>query len=120
MASQNDIGFKTFQASPAVSQFIAVEVQSDGTITPASAGSRGVGVTQSNVPAAAYLSVKLWSAPGTFMLQVTGTAISPGNQYAITSGGFVTVTGTGCVTPQVQAFGSAVASNGIVADFMII
>ena len=124
MASQNDNGFRTFQASPAISQFVAVDVQSDGTITPSAAtgtavpgSGKGIGVTQENVPAAYYQNVKLWSAQGTWMLQVTGTAVTTGNLYTITSGGFATVTGTGCVTPQLVALNSAVASNGIVVEF---
>lgn len=122
--SQNDNGFRTFQASPALSAWIAVDVQSDGTITPSAAGGtavpgsgKGIGVTQESVPTVYYANVKLWSAPGTFMLQCTGSAITVGTQYAITSGGFATATGTGCVTPQLVALGSAVASNGIVVEF---
>ena len=122
--AQNDVGFRTFQASPAVSQFIAVDMQSDGTITPSAAAGtavpgsgKGLGVMQENVPSAYYANVKLWTAPGTWMLQVTGTAVTVGNLYAITSGGFATVTGTGCVTPQLIALGNAVSSNGIVVEF---
>lgn len=117
MSSQYDHGFATFQSSPALSQFIAVDIQSDGTITPASGGSRGIGITQENVPAAAYTRVKLWNAPGTYMIQATGSAITAATQYAITSGGFATITGTGCTTPQLWAYENGVASNGIVLNF---
>ena len=50
MASQNEIGFRSFIASGAISAYKAVTIQSDGTITP-SAGNAdiGVGITQQEI-----------------------------------------------------------------------
>lgn len=117
MSSQSDLGFVTLLATAAISQFVAVDIQPDGTINVPTAPSRGVGVTQENVPAGRYCNVKLWSAPGTWMIQVTGTAVTPGNAYAIVTGGYAGVTATGVATPNLEAFQAGVASNGIVLEF---
>ena len=76
MASQNEIGFRSFIASGAISAYKAVTIQSDGTITP-SAGNAdiGVGITQQDIADAGYGTVKLWTAPGTFLIQATGSAV---------------------------------------------
>ena len=115
MSSQNDNGFKTYLASGAVSAFIAVNIQSDGTITAAN-GARGMGVTQEDIADGSYGAVKLWSAPGTFMIQASGTAITTGTSYSIITGGYAGVTGTGYAAYLIAQQGG-VASNGIVLEF---
>lgn len=114
MASQNDQGFKSFLASGAISAYIAVTVQSDGTITAAANNTKGIGVTQEDVADANYGSVKLWSAPGSFMVQASGSAITAATSYGIITGGYVGVV----TTPRVTALISAVASNGIITEFV--
>jgi len=118
MASQNDNGFRTFQASGAISAYKAVTVQSDGTITP-SAGNAdvGIGILQEDAEDAGYASVKLWSAPGTFMIQATGSAITPGTAYAIVTGGYAAAVNGTFGPAALQAINAAVASNGIVVEF---
>jgi len=113
MASQNDNGFKSFLASGAISAYIAVKVQADGTITAAANDTKGIGVTQEDIADAQYGSVKLWTASGTFMVQASGSAITPGTDYGIITGGYAGVVTTARVTGLV----AAVASNGIVAEF---
>jgi len=114
MASQNENGFKSFLASGAISAYRIVTVQADGTITAAADNTKGIGVTQEDVADANYGSVKLWSAPGSFMGAASGSAITAGTSYGIITGGFVGVV----TTPRLVALESAVASNGIVTEFV--
>jgi len=116
MASQNDNGFRTFLASGAISSYKAVDVQSDGTISGCAFGVKGVGVLQEDAADGNYAQVKLWSAPGTFMLQATGTAITAGTDYSIGTGGFVTPVDTGA-TAKITALAGGVASNGIIVEY---
>lgn len=125
MASQNDSGFKTFQltGTAGLSAFLVVDLQADGTILAASNGVKGIGVIQEavgfTVPTS-YARVKLWSAPGTFMIQASGTAITPGTNYSVITGGYIgTATGTlsGSNPPWFRACAAGVASNGIVIEF---
>lgn len=124
MASQNDTGFKTFQVSgSALSAFLVVDLQSDGTIIAAANGAKGIGVLQEGTGGTAttsYARVKMWTAPGTIMIQASGTAITPGTTYSVITGGYIsTATGTanGSNPPFVKAIAAAVASNGIVVEF---
>lgn len=117
MASQNDNGFKTFLASGAISSFIAVNVQSDGTITAASNGTKGVGVTQEDIADGYYGNVKLWTAPGTVMVRVSGTAVTPATTYSIITGGFAGAVNGATAPAILTALDSGVASNGIVVEF---
>ena len=118
MSSQNSNGFKTFQASGAISAYLAVDVQSDGTIKASANGVKGVGVLQEDVVDAGYGSVKLWTAPGTAMIQFSGTAVTPGVEYGIITGGYAGATGTG-VSGILTALQSGVASNGIVLETIL-
>jgi hypothetical protein len=125
MSSQIDTNFRSFlvsTGSSGISAYLAVAIQSDGTITPANAASGfpGHGILQEDVPAGYYGRVKLWTGAGTFLAQASGTAITPGTQYTVITGGFAGVTASGNTTPWLVALGSAVASNGIVAEFAYI
>lgn len=113
MASQNDNGFKSFLASGAISAYRIVTVQADGTITAAADNTKGIGVTQEDVADAGYCNVKLWSAPGSFMIAVSGSAITAATTYGTITGGYAGVV----TTARVTALISAVASNGIVTEF---
>ena len=124
MASQNESGFRTFEltGSAGISAFQAVNVNNDGTISACANGVKGIGVVQEalgTIPATQYGKVKLWSAPGTFMLIASNTSVTAGSQYSIITGGFVgTVTGgliTGANAPFLLAL--TTASQGSVAEF---
>lgn len=119
MSTQNDLGFRTFQASGAISAYLVVDVQSDGTIKAAAGGTtQGIGVLQQDVADAGYGGVKLWTAPGTFMAQVSGTAITPATEYAVITGGYIgTRTATTWPT-AVAGLQAGVASNGIIVEFI--
>ena len=118
MSSQNESGLRTFLASGAITAFLAVDVQSDGTITPcAGSAAVGVGVTQADVLAGSYVNVRLWTSPGTFMIQTTGSAVTPGTTYAIVTGGYAGAVNGTFGPANLIGLESGVASNGIVLEF---
>lgn len=119
MATQNDGGWKSCLACGAISAYVCVDYQSDGTIAGAALGSKGIGVTQEDATDASYVNVKLWTAPGTHMIQATGTAITKATTYSVGTGGYVIAVTTGAAA-LFTALDSAVASSGIVAEFQLI
>lgn len=116
MSSQNDQGFKSFQASGAISAYLAVDVQSDGTIKACANGVFGVGVLQEDAADGNFASVKLWSAPGTFMVQASGTAVTAATTYSIITGGYAGTVTTGNAA-FIKGLQAGVASNGIIVEF---
>ena len=118
MASQNDNSFHAFQASGAISAFIAVSVQSDGTITPSAGNAdKGIGITQQDIASLGYGSVKLWTGSGTFMIQATGNAVTAGTSYAIVTGGYASAVNGTFGPAALVALQNGVASNGITLEF---
>jgi hypothetical protein len=91
MSSQNDIGFKSFLASGALSAFTVVNIQADGTIKVAANNTRGIGVLQEDAADANYASVKLWSAPGTHMAAISASAVTAATAYGVITGGYIGV-----------------------------
>jgi hypothetical protein len=117
MSAQLDNGFKSFLASGAISAYIAVDIQTDGTIKASANGVRGIGVLQEDAADGKYASVKLWTAPGTFMVAVSGTAVTAATTYSVITGGFAGAV-NGTVAPAfIKGLSNAVASNGIVIEF---
>tara|TARA_R110000803_G_C11957939_1_gene318385 strand:+ start:23 stop:373 length:351 start_codon:yes stop_codon:yes gene_type:complete len=91
MSSQNDIGFKSFAASGALTAFTVVQVQADGTIKVAANNTKGNGVLQEDAADGGYASVKLWSAPGTHMAAISGSAVTAATTYGVITGGYIGV-----------------------------
>jgi hypothetical protein len=121
MSTQNDNGFRTFLASGALSAFLAVDIQSDGTIKAAAGGvTQGIGVLQQDVADAGYAQVKLWTAPGTFLGALTSVALAtPGNAIAVVTGGYFGVY-TATTFPRIGvALTSASAAAGTVVEVAI-
>ena len=113
MASQNDNGFRSFIASPAISAFLVVDVLADGSISPAAGGvTAAVGVLQQDCAAGGYGQVKLFTAPGTFMIQTTAL-VTAGNNYSVATGGYASLV-TGTTFPiALQALSSGAVSSTI-------
>lgn len=123
MASQNDSGWKTFQVTgtAGLSAFLVVDLQSDGTIAPVAAGGKGIGVIEEGVGftvPTSYARVKLWSGPGTFMIQGSGTAITPGTTFSTITGGYAGLVNGTFQPGWFKAVAAGVASNGIVVEFV--
>jgi len=120
MASNNQSGFKTFQAAVTIGKGIAVTVQSDGTVTPtAGSADTGIGITDEEFAQNGYGDVRLWSSAGTFNLQVTGSAVTVGTTYAIVTNGYAGAVNGTFGPASLIALESGVASNGIVLEFAL-
>lgn len=91
MSSQNENGFKSFAASGALSAFLVVDVQSDGTIKVAANNTKGIGVLQEDAADGRYASVRLWTAGGTHMAQISGSAVTAATAYGVITGGYIGV-----------------------------
>ncbi len=92
--TENSSGFKTFQATAAALALGArVKVDSNGLISVAAANEAAVGVTVEAVAASGYGTVKLFSAPGTFIC-LAGVAITRGTQVFPAASGKIAATGT--------------------------
>lgn len=67
--TENSSGFRTFQATAvAIAQGMRVTVDSNGLISVAGAAVGAVGVTTEAIAASGYGTVKLFNAPGTFII----------------------------------------------------
>jgi hypothetical protein len=117
MSSQNDIGFKSFIASGAISAYTVVNIQTDGTIKASADNVKGIGILQEDAADANYASVKLFSAPGTFMAAVSGSVTTAATTYQVITGGYV---GASTGTAVFRALSNGVASNGIIKEFTLV
>ena len=118
MSSQNDLGFKSFVASGALSAYTVVNIQSDGTIKATANNVKGLGILQEDAADGNYASVKLFSAPGTFMIAVSGSATTSATTYEVITGGFASA-GASTGTALFRALSSSVSSNGRVIEFAL-
>ena len=94
MTTENSSGFRTFQATAvALAQGLRVKVDSNGLISVAGAAEAAVGVTTEAIAASGYGTVKLFTAPGTFLCTAS-VAITRGNQVYPAASGKIAATGT--------------------------
>lgn len=94
MTTSNETGLKTFQATAAaLAQAVRVQVNSSGLMLVAGATDPAIGVTTEAVAASGYGTVKLFSAPGTFLV-TAGAAITRGAVLYPLAAGKVDDTGT--------------------------
>jgi len=94
MITSNSTGFKAFTATAAaIAANVRVVLGSGGTISVAGAADIGIGVTIAVIPASGIGTIKLWSAPGTFLMTADG-AITIGAVLYFTHEGKVDDTGT--------------------------
>jgi hypothetical protein len=85
--TENSSGFKTFQATAvALEAFVRVTYDSSGLISVAGATDLVIGVTQEAIAASGYGTVKLSSAPGTFLCQTAGPVTKGAQLYTAASG----------------------------------
>ncbi|MBL9135299.1 MAG: hypothetical protein JNK85_05500 [Verrucomicrobiales bacterium] len=111
--TENSTGFMTFQATAAaIAQAIRVKVDSNGQISAAAATDAAVGVTTEAVAASGWGTVKLFSAPGTFLV-TAGAAITRGTQLYPLAAGKVDDAGTTAL--PLIALEAALADGDIIA-----
>ena len=97
MSQQTEHGHKTFTAGEALAQYrrVKLDASSGTTVVYADADDAGLGVTQGAADNGDQVTVRLWSAPGSFKL-TAGAALAAG--VALTGaddGKVTTLTGTG-------------------------
>ena len=91
---ENSSGYKTFQATAvAIAAYTRVTVDSAGLISVAGAAVGAIGVTTEAVAASAYGNVKLFNAPGTYLM-TAGAAIARGARLFPLAAGKVDDAGT--------------------------
>lgn len=110
--TQNSSGYKTFTATgTAIEAYVRVAVDSNGEISAAGASDRGIGVTQEAIAADGNGTVKLWSAPGTFLMQAAAAITRGASIYAAASG---EVDDTGTYDLGLVALEAATAQGDII------
>lgn len=92
--SENSSGLRTFQATAAaIAHGARVKVDSNGLISVAAAAEAAVGVTTEYVAASGYGTVKLFTAPGTYLC-IAASAVTRGSQLYPAASGKVDDSGT--------------------------
>lgn len=112
--TQNNSGFRTFQATAAaigIGKRVFLDTSNPPLMAVAGAAVGAVGVTTENVAASGYGTVKLFNAPGTFLM-CANAAIAAGAQLYPTASGNVDDTGT-TVLP-LMAMEAATAQNDLI------
>jgi hypothetical protein len=112
MSTQNTTGYRAFQATgTAIALGKRVKVDSNGLISVAAAAEGAIGVTVEAIAADGWGTVKLFNAPGTFLV-VANAAITRGAQLFPTAGGNVDDAGTTAL--PLVALEAATAQNDII------
>lgn len=112
MTTENTTGFKTFQATAvAIEAHVRVVLGSAGTISVAGETDLDIGVTEEAIAASGYGTVKLWSAPGTFLVQAAAAVTAGAQLYACAAG---EVDDTGTYKARLIAMGAATAQGDVI------
>jgi len=112
MTTENTSGYKTFQATAvAIEANVRVVLGSGGTISVAGATDLDIGVTQEYIAASGYGTVKLWSAPGTFLVQAGGPVTRGAQLYAVAAG---EVDDSGTYKARLVALEAATAQGDVI------
>jgi hypothetical protein len=93
MSTDNTSGFLTLQAAAALNEYIRVKCDANGKADVASTTDVAIGVTMHKAASGDYVTVKLFTAPGTFLM-TAGGAITRGSQVYPTTAGKILATGT--------------------------
>jgi hypothetical protein len=110
--TENTSGYRTFQATAVAIGFgKRVTVDVNGLISVAAAAVGAIGVTTEAIAASGRGTVKLFNAPGTFMM-VANAAIARGAQLFPTAGG--NVDDAGVTALPLVALEAATAQNDII------
>lgn len=87
MATENSTGYRTFTATAtAISANRVVQHDSSGNISLAGADNDNIGVLAEDVAASGKGLVKLWSAPGTFLVSAAGAVTKNAKVYVNSAG----------------------------------
>lgn len=112
MTTTNESGLRTFQATAvAIEQATRVAVDSNGLIAAAAATDADIGVTTEAIAASGYGTVKLWGAPGTFLVQAAGAITRGATLYTAAAG---EVDDSGTYPAQLVALEAATAQGDMI------
>lgn len=93
-ATENSSGYRTLQATAvAIAQGARVKIDSNGLISVAAAAEAAVGVVVEAIAASGWGNVKLFSAPGSFIM-IASVAITRGTQVFPAAAGKIAASGT--------------------------
>lgn len=114
MSQFNDAGYKSFQASAAITQYARVKMASDGTISTAGLTDRECGVAmEASLASGDVIPVKLRSAGGTHKMIAAGAVTRGALVYTAASGKMDDVaTATGYLLGH--ALEAATANNDVI------
>jgi len=112
MSQQNDNGLKAFVAGAAIVQYARVKLNTSGQAVTADVDDRGIGVAQTAADNGDPVTVKLWSAPGTFKMIAAGAFSVNDVIYTADSGKVDDVVGAG--TALGRALEAPTANNDVV------
>lgn len=112
MTTANSSGYKSFTATAvAIGEGKRVKVDANGNISVAAAAEGAIGVTTQAIAASGTGTVKLFNAPGTFIL-CANAAIVAGAKLYPTAGGNVDDAGTTAL--PLVALEAATAANDLI------
>lgn len=112
--TQNATGYRTFQATAVaigVGKRVFLDTSNPPLMAVAGAAVGAIGVTTENVAASGYGTVKLFNAPGTYIM-CANAAIAAGAQLYPTAGGNVDDAGTTAL--PLMALEAATAQNDLI------
>lgn len=112
ITTQNDTGYKAYTATAvAIAANVRVKVDSNGLISVAAAAEAAIGVTIAPIAASGTGTVKMFSAPGTYLCQAS-VAITKGTQVFPAASGKVAATGTTAL--PLMALDAAAADGDVI------
>lgn len=84
--TSNSSGFKAFTTAAAIVEGQRVKMSAAGTIDVAGATDKAIGVATEAAASGAQCTVKLFSAPGTFLMRAGGAITALAQLYPVASG----------------------------------
>ena len=119
MSQQLDSGFRTFTADAAIAQYARVVYEADGRIVAAGLTQIGHGIAQQEAYAAGdAISVKLWSAPGTFKM-IAEEAVDVGDTLYTAAAGKMQDTSTSTAYILAVALEVGTADNDVIECMLV-
>jgi hypothetical protein len=110
--TENSTGFKTFQATAAaIAVGARVKADNTGKISVAAAAEAAIGVVTEAVAASGWGTVKLFGAPGTFLMIASGVINAATQVYPAASG---KIAGSGTTALNLQALEAAAADGDLI------
>lgn len=115
MSAQNETGFRTFQATAvAIAKAVRVDLTAAGLVQAGAAALGSIGVTQEDVAASGYVTVRLWTSDGDQFVTASVNNIAKGDKlYPAASGQVTNVAG------MLVALGVALEASTAVGDIII-